>query len=285
MRFSSLIMLSWLIIFAMSVGKSAAMQVELPHVNVLTDPSLSIPMSILARLYAKQVNISISTSYASSIAQSDNIVAGLEADVFITTREKTLEMLKSQGLVDVYSKTAVTKNRLSMVTYAANTLELILIPKLPLTNILERVDPGFSFTIGDPSYQNVGFYGLRALRNYEMAGELEPYFLFIRSNVDMHRTIQQKGGYGLMYQSEAMRNPAIKILGTFPEVAHSSILYYGMVVAGENMEFARSFLQFLTTPEAQDVFVQHGFEPLKAFESESGQLARGSTSNASTNPL
>lgn len=285
MRFSSLITVLALFCLLVTSSGARAVQMDLPHINVLADPSLSVAISALSRLYAKEKGVSVTASYASARDQADNISAGLEADVFITARTSMLDTLKGQGLVDVYSQKAITRNRLSMATYAENTLQMILIPKLPLTDILKRIDPGFSFVIGDPNFQNAGFYAMRALRNYEMADELEPYLLVVRSPVDVHRTIAQPGGYGVMYLSEAKRNNRLKILGTFPEVAHQPIIYYGVVVAGENMTHARDFLTFLQSEAAQRVFVQQGFESMQRFIEDNGHLARGSTSSGSYKPL
>lgn len=282
----------WLVAIWLYLPPAQAIQIELPSINVLADPSLSIPISQLARRFASEKNISVTTSYNSARAQSENIIAGLEADVFITARRRTLDMLKTQGLIDVYSETPVTKNRLVLATYKENPLDLILIPKLPLATLLSRTDPEFNFAIGDPSYQTSGYFALQALRKYEMAAELEPHFLFIRSPIDVHHTIAQKGGYGVIYSSEAERNPELKALGYFPEAAHKPVIYLGVVVAGENMAAARQFLQFLSSSDAQRIFRQYGFEPLgeaaapatPSPTSESGQRARGSIVNGEASP-
>lgn len=209
----------------------------------------------------------------------------MEADIFIATRGHTIQTLKNQGLIDVYSHISLAKNRLALVTYKDNTLELILIPRLPLANILERLDPGFSFVLGDPDYQDVGLYGLEALRSHEMAGDMEPYFLFIGSGVDMQKAIAAKGGYGILLLTEALRNPELKVLGVFPQTAHNPIVYQAVVVAGENMQAAREFMNHLASPEASAVFAEYGFEPLQLAKTPSGHLARGSVESESVNPL
>lgn len=209
----------------------------------------------------------------------------MEADIFIATRPNTIQALKNQGLIDVYSQISLIKNRLALVTYKHNTLELILIPKLPLASILERIDPGFSFVLGDPDFQDVGLYGLEALRSHEIAGDLEPYFLFIRSPADMQEASSAQGGYGIMLLTEALRNPKLKILGVFPQTAHTPIAYQAMVVAGENMQPAREFMHYLSTPDAIAVFTEYGFEPLQLHRPDSGHLARGSMDRSSVKPL
>lgn len=241
---------------------ASALQTDLPKINVLADPSLSIAISSLARQFSHDHGISVTASYAPAKAHSDNIVAGLDADVFITTNQNLLNKLQLQGLLDVYSKMPVSKNRLVLATYAANPLDLVLIPKLPLAAILQQTDPDFSFAVGDPQFHSSGSFAMRALRNYGMAGDLEPYTLFIRGQHDLRRTIAQQGGYGIMYQSDARGDPQLKILSIYPEEAHSPITYYAMVVAGEHMNSSRRFIEYLTSERAQEVFARSGFEAL-----------------------
>ncbi len=279
---------AWLLILAVSVllpSAAPARQIEIEQVHILADPSLTIPLTLIAREYSKQRHISVTTSFAPLADQTRRIEQGMEADIFIATRANTIQTLKNQGLIDVYSQISVTKNRLALVTYQENSLELILIPRLPLASILKRIDPGFSFILGDPETQDVGLFSMEALRNHQIAGELEPHFLFIQSPVDMHETIASRGGYGVIYLTEALRNPELKILGVFPQTAHSSIIYQANVVASENMEAARQFLDYLQSGDATAVFTQFGFEPIHGIRVESGHLARGSSASVSTNPL
>lgn len=257
-----------------------AKRTDLTQIHVLADPSLTIPLTLIARDYSRQHNVSVSASFANTQKQIQTIEDGLEADVFITSRASTLRNLKNRGLVDVHSQTPITKNRLALVTYADNKLDLIMIPRLPLASILERIDPGFSFVLGHPDYQISGIYGVEALTRFEIASELEPYFVFIQSPIEMQETIAKKGGYGIVLRTDAARNKQLKILGIFPESSHSPITYQAVAVAGENMNPARDFIAYLASAHAQGIFAAQGFEAID----DKGHLARGSTSSNARSP-
>lgn len=285
MAFTSKIIAALMLAAAFLALPAQAIQTDMPKINVLADPSLSVAISKLARQFANQQGISVTVAYAPSQQQAADITVGLEADVFITPDISALEDLQIQGLLDVYSKKEVAKNRITLNTYAENPLKLILVPKLSLASILRFTDPEFSFAIGDPQFQSSGSYALKALRTLEMAGDLEPNMLFVRSRADMLRTIGQKGGYGILYQSDAYQREGIKTLATLPEATHDPILYYGMVVAGEQMEESRRFVEFLTSPQSQELFKSLGFDSLTTYKDESGHLARGSAVRGSVSPL
>jgi len=233
---------------------------DVGQLSILADPSLTIPLSQIAREYSREHLVAVTTSFATAKEQADLITSGVEADLFITTQEKLLQELKYQGLVDVYSQKSIARNRLVIATIADNPLELILIRHLPITSILSKDSPHFVFALGDPEFQQAGLSGLEALRSFELDNELEPYFVFLQSPVDLHRTVANDHSYGIMLQSEVLRNPDIKKLDVFPEATHKPILYQSVVVAGEHMEEARRFTEFLTSTKALAMFKSYGFE-------------------------
>lgn len=255
------------------------------EIQLMADPSLSVPLTLLARRYSRDHNIPVGVSFASSDEQLQHIEQGTQADIFISTRRDVLQQMQNQGLLDIYSRVELMKNRLCMVTYENNRFQMILIPKLPLAEILERVDGTFTFAMPDPKTMDYAVPSMEALMNHELATSLEPYFRFFTSAHDMQQVLSQPGGYGMMLLTDAELAPGIKILGTFPETAHQPIIYQGYVVAGDNMKAARGFLKYLANPESMKLFAQYGFQPLRTESSDSGHLARGSVASESVHPL
>lgn len=259
-RIASAIWLTFSLILSVSGLSAHARSIDLPQVHILADPSLMLPLTHIARNYSRNYHVAITTSFASNNEQKERITQGMEADIFITTRNDTLKDLKNQGLVDVYSQHAIARNRLVIATLADNPLELILIRNLPMASILSKQSGIFTFAIGDPEYQSVGTYSLEALRNFNLAIELEPYFLFLRSPVNLHKAIAADRSYGIMLQSDVARDRDIKKLDVFPEDTHSPIIYQAVVVASKHMEDARKFMEHLTSADALATLKEYGFE-------------------------
>jgi len=232
----------------------------LPTLNIVADPSLMVPLTRIVRNYTVQHNQPIITSFSASRELTAHIASGMEADLFISNRTKYLNDLKARGLVDVYSQTPITRNRLVVATAKDNPIELILIRNLPIANILLEQHPNFSFALGDPEFLSVGSYSLEALRNFGLDGDLEPYFILLQSQSDLLHAITSEHNYGILFQSDVVMNDHIRKLDVFPENTHKPISYQAVVVAGERMEEARKFIQYLTSNEAQAVFKKLGFE-------------------------
>lgn len=269
----------------MVAGAAFAQPEQLVQLQILADPSIALPLTRAAREYSRLHEVSISVSFASSDEQLRRMEQGTVADIFVTTRKDILEQMKNQGLIDIYSRAALVKNRLSLVTYRKNEFQLILIPKLPLAEILERVDHDFIFAMPDPEFFDFGVASMEALMNHELAETLEPHFRFYQTATEMEDVLSKRGGYGILPLTEAMQNPKLKVLGTFPETAHQPLVYDAVVMAGDHMKASREFLAYLSLPDVIAGFAEYGFQPLKADSSDKDHLARGSTFNPSTNPL
>ena len=248
----------------MTNSSNAAQRKDLPSVTVLADTSLTLPITQIARNYARQAQVSVSTSFASAKQQSQRIQEGVEANIFISAKPILIRELTNKGLVDVYSQTALARNQLALTTSTSNGVELRLSPRMPLANIPSSASGEFFFILGDPEYVSQGTYALEAIRSLKLASQLEPYFLFLRDNTQMQEMLLKHNAYGIMYVSEAKRNKHVRVIDIFPENTHSPIIYEAVVVAGENMPEAREFMQYLSSPAAQKVFESFHFIPVEA---------------------
>jgi molybdate transport system substrate-binding protein len=63
---------------------------------------------------------------------------------------------------------------------------------------------------------------------------------------------------GIVYGTDAKSEPAVKVVGMFPEDSHPKILYPVALTASAKPE-ARKFLEFLLSSEAAPSFEAQGF--------------------------
>jgi molybdate transport system substrate-binding protein len=63
---------------------------------------------------------------------------------------------------------------------------------------------------------------------------------------------------GIVYGTDAKSEPAVKVVGTFPEDSHPKILYPVALTASAKPE-ARKFLEFLLSPEGTSSFEAQRF--------------------------
>jgi molybdate transport system substrate-binding protein len=64
---------------------------------------------------------------------------------------------------------------------------------------------------------------------------------------------------GIVYRTDAVADPVVKVIATFPETSHPPIVYPAALTAEARGADAGDFLAFLQTPEAAALFEAQGF--------------------------
>jgi molybdate transport system substrate-binding protein len=65
---------------------------------------------------------------------------------------------------------------------------------------------------------------------------------------------------GITYASDAMAQPRVSVLATFPETSHPPILYPAALTTDGTSLAAAEFLAFLQSAQATEIFRDSGFE-------------------------
>jgi molybdate transport system substrate-binding protein len=230
-------------------------------VTIMADPSLIVPINQIARSYARQYHIPVSTVFGNSNEQVEKIERGEEADVFIAAKTLWIKQLQTKGLIDVYSRTPIIKNRLALAASPFQAQPIKIVPGMMAKDFL-RPRSDLMIALGDPEYTAEGTYALESLNTLNLTAELEPYYVFFKNIKQLAKTIADFDIYGILFSSDIALYPQIRLIDEFSPEAHTPITYQAVVVTGENMEGARHFLSFLKSDAAQEIFLRYGFDPL-----------------------
>ncbi len=250
-----------------SIAVGSAKTEEVRSITVLADKSLTLPITEITRHYSRDHFITVSASFSSVPEQLELIEQGAEANVFLTDRHRSIVDLNNMGLLDVYSISSFIENRLVLAASATNDMRLSLSPKedgspkADLSSTMEPINPDFSFAIIDAEYEGLGGYSIEALSNMNLLKQVEPRLVILQDSTDLSNIIA-RNNLGLVYLSDILTNPALRVVDTIPQDYYSPIVYQASVVAGDNMDAARGFLNYLKGETAQDIFAKYGFLPV-----------------------
>lgn len=254
-----------LILCILWAGDALAEMRDLPHITVLADASLTAPITELARSYSSQKNITITASYNSTSEQAWKIEEGESADMFISAHPYWMSELKQKGLIDVYSLTNLVKNKLALIVSVKGRVNEFDIPQGETQEKLEFLNNRVIMVIGEPNYTALGMYTKQALRNLSrrtksnLWGQVEQKTIKSMSSNNNLYLISNGETAGITFFSDAYKNPEVRVISMVSETLHDPVIYQAAVVAGENMEYARGFLQFLQSKESKQVFRSYGF--------------------------
>lgn len=243
-------MKTWLVSASVLLCSHSAF--ALSNITIMGDRSVSLPVAKLAREYARASGVAVSTSFVEKEMQSSQILEGSAADVLITSDAKWIEELQTQGLIDIYSKKEFARGRMALVGPADSSLSMKLTSNFMSAPLVHAMHDEPALFIGNPEYLPEGKYAREALRSLDALDVLEPYTLYLKKNDEMVEQVENRGGYGIFYYTQALLMERGKVIDVFPERSHSPIVYYVVVIAGDNMEEARKFAQFLSSNAARN---------------------------------
>ena len=229
------------------------------EITVLADPSLAVPMARLSRRYGELYNVAVSTSFNSSKNHVQQVKEGQEGNVFITAKPAWMKLMQQEGLIDVYSRTTVARNRLTIVAPLARRTQVASLTELALLMAEEKHQDAL-FALGDPEYVSEGTYTLGTLSHYKISGDFEPHFSILKNSFQLKNTIANYDAYGAIFLTDALLYPDIARIETVDDSAHEAITYQAAVIVGERMDQASHFLNFLKNAEAQAIFKEYGFQ-------------------------
>ncbi|MDR6796494.1 molybdate ABC transporter substrate-binding protein [Acinetobacter calcoaceticus] len=239
-----------------SFGLSISLSVKAESVTVYAAASLTNAINDLEKIYEKQNNIEVKTSYAGSSTLAKQIEAGAPADVFISADTQWMDYLQNKKLVAANDRINLLGNRLVLITPKGQSLNV----KLDKTTDPNKVFTGKICT-GDTKSVPVGKYAKQAFTNLGWWNRIEPKLVETEDvRAALNFVARGECQVGIVYATDAAVSKDVTVVGVFPENIHSPIIYtVGMVKKNPN---STKFYQFLQSNQAKAVFKKYGFSVL-----------------------
>jgi molybdate transport system substrate-binding protein len=252
-----------LLFFCMMVQPLRAQEIQeitTPSLTIMADASLRVPITLLARRYALAHNLSLSTVFGSTKDHIAKIEEGAEAHILITASPTWMDEVQQKGLMDVYSRTTLARNRLVL---AGSDFQLRAIDLAKAKSLSDFTDQPAEFTLalGDPETNAEGKYAAAALASYQLTQLLSPHSVLFQGAYGVIENIKKYQSLGMIFRTDALLFAEVKEISAIAADQHPPILYQGAVIAGDDMERARAFLKYLATQEAVKLFHAYGFDP------------------------
>ncbi len=225
---------------------------------VFAAASLADALQQVAGGYSKASGVEVRVSFAASSALAHQIESGAPADVFVSAERDWMDYQQSHGLIQIGSRQDLLGNRLVLVAPAASSLSIKIAPNFPLAAALG----GGHWATGDPDSVPVGRYAKAALQHLGVWDSLLPG-LVRADNVRGALTLVARGevAFGIVYETDAMVDPKVRIVDIFPADSHPPIVYPIALTKGASTQ-ATAFVRYARGAEAAAVFRKFGFAVL-----------------------
>ena len=224
--------------------------------TVFAASSLKTVLDQIAADWQAQTGEMVVLSDGGSAALAKQIAQGAPADIFISASEDWMDDLGGKNLIQPATRHDIAGNRLVLIAHdAAPAVEIA--PGMDLLGMLGGGKLSMAFVDSVPA----GQYGKAALENLGIWPVLEPSVVQ-SENVRAALALVSSGEavMGVVYASDAVAEPLVTVLGTFPEASHAPITYPAALTVTADPA-AAAFLDHLTSPAAQKTFAAQGFLP------------------------
>lgn len=249
-----LIILSMLAFIVVTIcsGYAAGKKVEL---YVSAAASLKDALEEIQPVYqGKNPQIHLNFSFASSGALQTQIEQGAPADIFFSAAEKQMNNLEEKKLILTDTRKSLLKNQLVLILPKKSALSIASFTDLTDASV-KRIG------IGAPESVPAGQYAKQSFTHIGIWNKIENKLVF-GTNVRTILTYVETGNVdaGLVYRTDTVVSDQVKIVAVAPEGSHTPIIYPAAVLAeSKQIEAAKAFLTYLTTPESITVFEKYGF--------------------------
>jgi molybdate transport system substrate-binding protein len=250
---------------AMAGGLAVALSFGMPSaraegvVVVFAAASLKNALDAIDAAWKTESGKQATASYAASSALAKQIEEGAPADVFISADLDWMKYLADKKLIKEGSDVKLLGNRIVLVAPKDSAAKADIAANFDLAGLLGEG----RLAMGDVKAVPAGKYGKAALEKLGVWSSVEGK-VAQAENVRAALKLVSTGEapLGIVYQTDAMAEPGVKIVGVFPEDSHPPIVYPVGVTAESKNADAAEYVKYLQSAKAKELFEAQGFTVL-----------------------
>lgn len=198
--------------------------------------------------------VTVNYNFAASGPLQQQIEQGAPVDLFISAAAHQMDALQQKNLIAADTRRNLLTNSLVLIVPHNSTLGLTGFRQLTDSSVKK-------ISVGEPRSVPAGQYAEEVFTNLGVLEQLRPKFVYGNSVRSVLGTVESgNADAGVVYATDAKISEQVKQVATAPESLHSPIVYpVAVVAASRNQQAARTYEQFLSSRQAQDVFKKYGF--------------------------
>lgn len=200
----------------------------------------------------------VRASYAASSQLARQIEHAAPADVFISADQDWMDHLAAKQLIVNDSRADLLGNALVLIAPRDSLIAFDIVPGMDLAITLGRDG---RLAVAEPNSVPAGKYAQAALESLGAWSAVSDR-LVAADNVRaaLNFVARREAAMGIVYRSDTVDEPAVRVLATFPTSSHSPIRYPVAIVAGHDSDRSRRLLGLLRSDAAVHLFRRHGFD-------------------------
>jgi molybdate transport system substrate-binding protein len=234
---------------------AAPVAAQAADVTVFAAASLTNVLQKAADSYKAKSGKDVVLSFAASSALAKQIEASGGADMFVSADEDWMNYLDNKGLIQKNTRKDLLASHLVLIAPAGLDIKVAIVPHFDLAKLVGNG----KLAIADPASVPAGKYAKASLTALGVWDSVQGHLAQAENvRVALAYVARGEAPLGIVYTTDAMAEPRVKIVGEFPDNTHQPIVYPAALTK-DAKPAAQAFLDFLTGPEASAIFARAGF--------------------------
>lgn len=227
-------------------------------VTVFAAASLKTALDEIAARYGEETGDALRVSYAGSSKLARQIQQGAPAQIFVSANAAWMDVLEDEGLLAAATRADLLVNRIVLVAGpgAPEGLSLTLTPGADLAGALGGGRLAMALVEAVPA----GIYGKAALQSLDLWDTVAPHVAQVDNvRAALRLVATGEAPLGIVYATDAVAEPKVRVLDLFPEDSHPPIRYPAAILAEGDGPEVRAALRYLRGEAARAIFLRNGF--------------------------
>jgi molybdate transport system substrate-binding protein len=236
------------------VAKPATAQTK--PVVIFAAASLKNALDEVKSAWERDTGKSATIVYAASNMLAKQIEAGAPADLFVSADLDWMEYAASKKLIRPEGRVNLLGNSLVLIAPKDSNIAAFSGTGPDLSSLLgsERL------AMGNVDAVPAGKYGKAALETLGQWDSVKDKIAQAESvRAALLLVSRGEAPLGIVYGSDAVSDPGVRIIYTFPADNHPAIIYPSAVTSDSTNTDAAVFLAYLRSPAAKPIFEKQGF--------------------------
>lgn len=234
---------------------TCAAPVHADEVVVFAAASLKTALDQVAADWQTATGHTVTISYAGSNTLAKQIIEGAPADIFLSAAENWMDAVEAEGLIVPSTRVDLLGNTLVLVAHGqANPVEIDASLDLP------ALLAGGKLAMGMVDSVPAGQYGKQAL---EQLGLWDGVKAEVAQSENVRAALAfvaaGEAPLGIVYASDAIAEPGVTVIGTFPADSHKPVTYPAALLTTSADRADADFLKALSEDAADAKFAAQGF--------------------------
>ncbi len=229
-------------------------------ITVFAAASLKEALDAQLSAWSARTGVQVRVSYAGSNALARQIESGAPANLFISADVDWMDYLQQKNLIVAASRRDVLGNDLVLIAPTATAQTINIAPGFALAATLG----GGRLALANPDVVPAGKYAKAALTKLRVWTSVEGQLARAENvRAALSFVARAEAPLGIVYRTDALAEPKVSIVGTFPADSHPAIVYPAALVAGQETAAARALLDALVSADAKKMWQRFGFTTTK----------------------